>query len=127
MAVMPDQAFAEGSVDQIWRRSLSRSLVLLIAMALASSGPLSELLSAADPVAWFRLIAVLPIPVVLLWRGIRHGSEIEAQQVDLIVSVVLLGSAMLIAVTEPVPGPAQALVSPPLFAAGAVPLLYGVS
>jgi hypothetical protein len=140
MAVMPDQTFAERSAVHrraatrkdlrsllpLWRRSLTRSLALLIAMALAYSGPLSQLLSAPDPVAWFRVIAVLPIPVVLLWRGIRRGSEIEDHQVDLIVAFVLLGSALLIALTEAHRDPAQALVSLPLFAAGAVPLLYGV-
>jgi len=112
----------------IWQRSPTRALILVIAVALAYSGPLSQLPSALDQVAWFRLAAVLPLPVVLLWRGIRRGNEIEDHQVDLIVAFVLIGSALLIAVGDPdgVGEPAQALASLPLFAAGAVILLYGV-
>jgi hypothetical protein len=123
----------------LWHRSLTRALVLIIAVALAYRSPLSQLPSVLDPldavdqVAWFRLAAVLPIPVVLLWRGIRRGSEIEDHQVDLIVAFVLIGSALLITLnqpditlSEPDGGQAQALASFPLFVAGAVILLYGV-
>jgi hypothetical protein len=140
MAVMPSHTVAErasshrrpsGRKDlrvrlEIWHRSVTRALVLGIAVALAYSGPLSQLPSAPDHVAWFRLAAVLPIPVVLLWRGIRRGNEIEDHQVDLIVAFVLLGSALLIALSEPDGDAGAALVSLPLFAGGAVTLLYGV-
>jgi hypothetical protein len=140
MAVMPSHTVAERSAGhrrpsarkdlrdllEIWPLSLTRALVLSIAVALAYSGPLSQLTSAPDRIGWFRLAAVLPIPVVLLWRGIRRGSEIEDHQVDLIVAFVLSGSALLLALGEPDAGSAQALVSLPLFAAGAVTLLYGV-
>ncbi len=105
-----------------------RALVLAIAVALAYSGPLSQLPSDLDRLGWLQLAAVLPVPVVLLWRGIRHGGEIEDHQVDLIVAFVLLGSALLIALDgrNSDAGPAQALVSLPLFTAGSVTLLYGV-
>jgi putative flippase GtrA len=114
----------------LWRRGTTRTLVLLLFVAAAYFKAIEHLQLDGDRRSWFLLAATLPVPIVLLFRGPRRGGEIEDHQIDVIVALILLGSALLMVLRWRGEGhdlgADTALTSLPVFAAGATCLLYGV-
>jgi putative flippase GtrA len=112
----------------LWRRGITRVIVLLLFVGAAYGQALSRLEPGSQQRTLFLLAATAPIPVVLLFRGVRRGGEIEDHQIDMIVAFVLLGSALLMMLRwrSDGGGSAESLTSLPLFVAGATALLYGV-
>nr|WP_231134364.1 glycosyltransferase family 2 protein [Motilibacter deserti] len=116
---------APSRAGQLWARPLVRAMVLVAATVGAFAQAALALPSGS--LGWVVAAAWVPLAAVLVCHGVRRAAEIEDLQLDLIVTAVFLGSAVLMgwhwgAATAG----AGALCALPVFSAGMVTLLFGV-
>ncbi|NHC44730.1 glycosyltransferase [Motilibacter aurantiacus] len=107
-----------------WERPLTRAALLVVASTAAFAQ--GALALPEGSLGWLVAAAWAPLAAVLAGLGARRGNEIEDLQLDLIVAVVLLGSAVLLAAHREDGSGAGPVAALPVFSAGLVTLLFGV-